>query len=732
MRRFSDGAGESEEVLVAAADDLAPKVPPVIEQFVRQLLVTNKAVALYPPSSTIPRDTAQDTVEILREALREQPDVRLVVTKTGMFHEGAPIFPHQSAFNAFAYELYARRLSDVRFHAGIEASDIISFLQVAKIPAEEIVTSGGFEARLWEHNVGTITVTEAQITLVDADHSSAEMAPPRAYSHDEIDLLLEAAASTRNRDNVTLARVIGQPEVVRDYLRETYEMEDVTVALAAVSTRFAELAQIAFEADPDDRDELMRSLAEALWELPATIRRDLLVDRVLPEARTSVSLSAVVRQMDVDDVCRMFVEGLGTGEVSREGLVRAIRNLSLISMADRDDVINAAGAAMLGAGLGRDVISDVIEGASPSRLTIRERVGAQATAERPADTIFKLMDLAPLPAIADAEDDPELEALRDEARRGITDGDVIGALVSLASMDTREVQFAATMSMLEDSLDLLIARGELDVAADAAVSLLSAAENPELEPEQQLRIQRAVQRFARPADVREIAKAMRLYKDGTAEHDSARRLLETLGPLAIPPLLEQLADEPDMSARKAMVDLLSQLANRYIPELGEHVSDQRWYFVRNVVGILGSAKSSAALSYLERTLRHPDSRVRRETIRSLSGITDRVATEMLIAALQDEDAQNVQLAARYLGASGARAAITPLEQVARGEGRGNRENGPRVEAIESLGKLGAVESLPILEALAGRRKIINPGKARELRAAAEAAINRIRTTGGAR
>jgi HEAT repeat protein len=162
------------------------------------------------------------------------------------------------------------------------------------------------------------------------------------------------------------------------------------------------------------------------------------------------------------------------------------------------------------------------------------------------------------------------------------------------------------------------------------------------------------------------------------------------------------------------------------------VSDPRWYFVRNVVGILGSAKSSAALSYLERTLRHPDSRVRRETIRSLSGITDRVATEMLIAALQDEDAQNVQLAARYLGASGARAAITPLEMVARGEGRGNRENGPRVEAIESLGKLGAVESLPILEALAGRRKIINPGKARELRAAAEAAINRIRTKGGAR
>lgn len=718
---------------MASADDRVPTAPPIIEQFVRQLLVTNKAVALYPPSSTIPRDTASDTVDLLREALREQSDVRLIVTKHGLFYDGAAIFPTQSAFIAFAHELYNRRIADVRFHAGTEPTDIVSFLQVVKIPADEIITSGGFEARLWEHNVGTITVTELQITLVDSESELADIPAEQleTYSRVEIDDMLEAAMASRSRDTVTLARVIGRPQIVRDYLSATYDTEEGELGLAAVSTRFAELAQVAYDMDPADRDEMMRALAEALWELPPTMRRDLLVDRVLPEARTSMALSSVVRQMDVDDVCRMFVDGLGTGDVSRDGLVRAIRNLSLISAAERDDVVNAAGAAMLGAGLGADIVSDVIEGAAPSRLTVRERAGNPTATERPADTIFKLLDLAPLPASADAAGNPALEALREEARRGITDGDIIGALVALVGMDTREVQFAATMSMLEDALDLLIARGEIDVAADAAVSMLAAAENPELESEQQLRIQRAVQRFARPSDIREIAKTIRLYKDGSVENDSARRLLETLGPLAIPPLLEQLADEPDMSARKGMVDLLCQLAGRYIPELGENVGDPRWYFVRNVVSILGSTKSSAALPYLERTLRHTDARVRRETIRGLSAISDRVATEMLIAGLTDDDAQNVQLAARYLGISGARVAIQPLEQVARGEGRGNRENGPRVEAIESLGRLGATESLPMLEALAGRRKILNAGRARELRASAEAAIKRIREGGGA-
>ena len=719
---------------MAAKRDQVPKAPPAIEQFVRQLLVTNKAVALYPPSSTIPRDTAEDAVEILQGALREQSEVRLVVNKHGMHYEGTTLFQGQTAFVAFAYDLYSRGISDVRFHAGIEATDIIAFLQVLKIPAAEILTSGGFEARIWEHNVGTITVTETQITLVDGDAALEDVvAEQDSFEREEIDALLEAAMVSRPRDSVTLARIVGRSAIMRDYLNETFDNGGGgTLGLAAASARFVELADFAFQMDPDDRDESMRSLAEALWQLPAPLRRELLVENVLPEARTSASLSAVVRQMDVDEVCRMFVDGLGTGEVSKEGLVRAIRNLSLISMADRDDVVHAAGAAMLGAGLEEPFISNVLESAAPSRLTIRERPGGPIATERPADTIFKLMDLAPLPSAIEDQDNPELDALRDEARRGITDGDVIGALVSLVSMDIREVQFAATMSMLEDSLDLLIARGELDVAADAAVSMLLAADNPELTPEQKLRILRAVQRFARPSDVREIAKALRLYKDGTVEHDSARRLLETLGPLAIPPLLEQLADEPDMSSRKAMVDLLSQLSSHYVPELGAHVSDPRWYFVRNVVGILGSSRSSAALPYLERTLRHQDARVRRETIRALSSISDRLANEMLVAALQDDDAQNVQLAARYLGVTAGLAAVGPLEQVARGEGRGNRENGPRVEAIESLGKLDSVESLPVLEALAGRRKIINAGKARELRAAAEAAIARIREKGGDR
>ena len=66
--------------------------------------------------------------------------------------------------------------------------------------------------------------------------------------------------------------------------------------------------------------------------------------------------------------------------------------------------------------------------------------------------------------------------------------------------------------------------------------------------------------------------------------------------------------------------------------------------------------------------------------RAAAGIRDARSDEMLVAALADDDAANVQLAARYLGMLRIAKAVPVLEQVARAEGRGNRENGPRIAA----------------------------------------------------
>lgn len=714
-----------------AAKREASKVPAQVERFVKALVVAAKAVNLYPSASNIPRDTAAEAAEILHGVLRERPELRLIVTKDGLRFGDEPLFPGQESYQSFAFELYTRKLADVRFHSGTEAPELISLLSLLKLTPAEIESSGGFENRLWDLGVGTITVTETRVTIVDAGtlaatEADAATAPP--MERKQIDEILAAAYGGRPRDQLMIARFIGDKRAVASYLRETFHGGGLSDSLATAE-RFAELAQVACETGGEEgRAALLHSLAGALEDLDPEMRRQLLVDSLLPEARTDEALAAVIRQMDIDTVCHMLVDQIAEDTASRDGLARAIRNLALISMAEREEVVTAAGAAMRGAGLSESMVGEVLELAAPSRLTMRERASAAGSQERPVDAIFKLMDLAPTPTAKVDDDDSGVAAIREESRRGITDGDVVMALVSLVGIDHREQPFAATMAAIEDSLDLLVERGEIDIAADAVDALKLASENPEFSPAQRGRLAKALGKLTKPSDIKSIAHALRLYETGTVENQAARRLLDALGPLAIEPLLEQLAEEQDMSVRKSIVDLLSEIARDYIPELGAHVSDPRWFVVRNVVSILGSARTSAVLPYLERTLRHADGRVRRETIRACSGISDRIAHEMLIAALTDDEAQNVQLAARYLGAASVRGAAPALEQVARGDGRGNRDLAPRVEAIEALGRLGAVEALPALESIAGKRSIIGASRARELRAAAESAIAHIRQT----
>ena len=709
---------------MAAGPESEGRVPEVIERLVRKLIIAHKAVGLYPAASAIPRDAARDLVAALDEALREMPEVRFTATRDGLFYEETQVFPGVHSFVVFAREFYNRMLSEVRFHVGTEPSHMIAFLTLLNLPPEELDASGGFEARLWGLGVSSISVVETKIVVVDAEGPSLYDECP-AMSVDEIDHLVEWARRGSESDRLTIARFMGDPASVRNYLMDTL-LTGGASGFRHMTDSFAKLAHLAEMMDAGERDEGMRALAEAVLDLAEDARREFVTGRILTEARSSKPLAAVIRQMDVEQL-RVMLEASLDAEKSCEGMTQAIRNLTAIAGVEHDRVMAAASAVLLAAGFEPSEARAILDGASPCRLAAGESAGTLTT--QPPDAVIALIGGAP--ALADvATEDPDVRPLKEEARQGVSDGDVIGVLVTLVTLDHTPESFNMSMTRLERSIAPLIERGEIQAAAEITMTLGVAAKNPELPADQRDRLVRAIASFARAENLRAISEAQRLYPPGSPEHNSALRLIKMLGPLAIKPLLDQLADEPDMAVRKALIESIGGIAQSFITDLGEQISDPRWYFVRNVVSILGTTKSQMALPYLERAIRHSEARVRRETIRAVSLLNDPRASAMLIQSLHDDDAQNVQLAARYIGQGRVAGAVPTLEQVARGEGRGNRENGPRIEAIEALGRIGAAEALPTLNMLAGKRGLLGRSKGREVRTAALAATTRIEAQGG--
>lgn len=697
--------------------------PAFVERFVKQLNITFKAVKLYPLSSNIPRDNARVALEVLHDILKRFPEVRLEVAKDGLFFESLPVYPGQPAFMAFAREFYNRGLAEVRFHAGTTIEELLRFLSLLDVLPTEITQSGGFEARLWELGVNSISVKEVSTRIVETDDAEEEPAEDWPPSSKLIDDILAEAFGRRPRAERLLTRLVADREALSRYLQAPGP-GDVT-SPAVVTHRLSALARIGRGEDPGRTNALHERLADAVGTLDTSILREVLA-RVLAEARHDESLASIVRAMELDDVAANLIGGASFDVHEREEFVRTVRNLVSLGLAPRQATLDAVGSALAEAGADETFTSAVLDDITPSRLRIRER---PASNERPVDVVLQLLDVAANNIARGAGGELDTAELAREAAGGISDGDIFGALVTIVTLEDRPAPFASIMAMLEDNLGLLIERHDFDVAADAAEALVQAEQRAGLSDDQRKRLRHAVAQLAEPGHMRIITSAMRLHRSDSREHEACRRLLTVLGENTVSPLLEVLAEEKDMSNRKALVDMVSAIADRFIPELGERVGDSRWYFVRNVVGILGGTHDPKVLPYLARTLRHPDARVRRETLRAITGVKDALAGEMLIAALSDEDAGIVQLSARYLGSHRLRGAVPALTEVARGDGRGNRDAETRIDAIEALGRIGGPDAVPALEQIA-KQRTIRAGRTRELRSAAESALAAIRQAGG--
>ncbi len=706
--------------------------PEAVERFVKQLLVTQRAVRLYPASSEIPQASANDLLGMLRGLLREQPELRFQVTKDALLYNALPVLPGVKPFEAFARDFYHRNLAEVRFHSGVTPREVVDFLRVLQDPPEAISAAGGFEQRLWDLQVDGVTVRVVSTKIVDADLTDESVAPIPGQdwppSRERIDELIDAAYGARPRDQRMLVRFTQNPRLVSRYLAElASEGRGGRPLTNLIAGRVVSLTHAAMAELTEDQPALFRSIAEALLSLDPDVCRDVLVERLLPESRLDAGVASMMRQFELGELCKALVEGLGPDAVSRDGLSRALRNLAVISLHPREAVFDAAGAALRESGVAEETVSSVLQGAAPAQLRVRQHEGQGDSVE----SILRLVDLAP---VAPEALDAEVSGLRDEVADGISDGDILVSVVTLITIERRSEMFASLMSIAEDGLSLLLELGEYADAVTAASALVSLRDDESLDLAQRDRVRRALVDMASPRNMRDVATAIRVHAAGTPVHDQCKQLIATLGGLTIAPLLEVLADEPDMAARKALIDMIGQMAPRHIAELADRTTDSRWYFVRNVVGLLGSTRDPAALQSLNRTLRHTDARVRRETIRAVASIRDMLAEQMLAAALTDEDSQNVGLAARYLGNLGSRSAVSALAAVARGDGRGNRDPAPRIEAIEALGRLATPEAEAAILDVAHSRSILRSGRTREIQAAAEAAlaaIARSRSGGGA-
>jgi hypothetical protein len=206
----------------------------------------------------------------------------------------------------------------------------------------------------------------------------------------------------------------------------------------------------------------------------------------------------------------------------------------------------------------------------------------------------------------------------------------------------------------------------------------------------------AMHRIADPAIIDELVRRLGRTRSDE-ERTGLRSTLLHLGAEAVSPLVRELTAASDLSARRAYRDTLVALDAVGVPLLEDMIGDQRWFVVRNMVGILGEIRSADAAEHFARTILHADARVRRETILALTKYGDEQAVPLLVKALTDRESSLRAAAALGLGLTKSQSAVAPLLDRLAAE----TDAEALVELLRALGRIGNPRVIPALAERAG-------------------------------
>jgi hypothetical protein len=275
-------------------------------------------------------------------------------------------------------------------------------------------------------------------------------------------------------------------------------------------------------------------------------------------------------------------------------------------------------------------------------------------------------------------------------------------LIAMLEQEDRDLDYETVAGSLDRALPILVSNRQYELAEAVLLAFKRHAEGEGGKSGGQRA--KAKESFARFFDQQTLRGLVReSLSDSDRNADAVGRLLQLGGPGLVAGLLEALAREKNREVRQRLMQMLAAMGQDVLKDVEEHLADERWYFVRNLVLIIGEVGDERFLPHLRVTLAHEDPRVRAETVLALMNMRGEKAAELLVNATFDSHPQVCLPAIHLLGVlrvDDSRARLEALLELP--NWRGQNSDVLRTAAI-ALGRIGNPESMTALKTISARR-----------------------------
>ncbi|HTG01581.1 MAG TPA: HEAT repeat domain-containing protein [Nitrospirota bacterium] len=633
----------------------------------RNLISAIRAVKLYPPNNPIYSQSVAKAHESLVRFFSAEPDYRMSVQKTAFAYRKTAALGKDAQLNkAIAQDLYGKGIREIVFLAGMTENELMTMCKALALPPEELAMKSGISSILWEKDAKHIKVTEAGLDEVIATKSEEAWKPQDRAGRESTE---EKKPEFEGR-TLVLGGLLDDPtgfgarmlELAKQTKSEQETVEERLYSLYQEAGRKIE------QENPDQTDTMFEGLAKSVLSLD-------------PQFRDSLVAGKLYGELDAE----MAGEANLNPDLQLPSELHEIQSSRFSSAWTVEQV-----AVLLKKSASRKIVS-------PPAKSLAERLKAAPIARDLASVAQEL-------ATYGAE---EMNALKALAETGM-ESDIIDATVRtllyllkvvknpwLNRPTEKDAQlFSGVVHQLEDMVSFTLAKKNYELATDIVHKLQDIKD-----PVFAQRIADTVKKTSSKSVVTAAVRELRKYTKDAPEYQIAHAYLSSMEKQTTKVLLELLAEENDRASRIFLLDLVKDFGKNHVGLLGEHLSDSRWYFVRNVVCILGDNKSDQSLALLRKAADHENIKIRQEVIKGLISIGGKKAASVMVKFLRDKD-PDVQLTAiRAYGdfpGMGSEEAV-PVMNFLENRILGKKEQDLTVEAIRTLGKIGSREASEFLK-----------------------------------
>lgn len=680
----------------------ADALPPEVQEVMRSLVSAIRSVKLYPPNNPVYSQSVTKAFKELDKYLSAASDFSISINKTYFAFRRYPVGKDGELNKAIAQDLFAKGVREIIFIPGMAEPELLALCQALALSSEGMAVKSGISSILWEKGAEHIKVTEAGLDEVITSQEEKDRlnkaVPGQVVGID--------SASQAEKKKVFSGRTLVLGELLVDPSGFGASMVDLAKQTRGADesvedrlfTLYQEAGRKIEEEKPNESETLFQGLADSALTIESPLREGLIAGKLYGDMDAEMSDKAA----ESDEHFPSPLHEIQTGRFSSSWNTQQVSTLLKKAAAKK---------------------------AAPPSPPSTEQL---AVVPLPPD----LTEIAKQLAVYSPEEMTELEAVGNMGMETDIIEASVRTLLSLlnqvknpyhtSTTDKEKDFFSGVVHQLEDLLIYLLKKKDFDFAGQ----IIEAFRRP-VDPAFQPRMMEALKKTApRSIVVLAIDDLWKQPKESAA-HQSAYAYVSALSAQAVDVILELLATEENKEKRLFLLELVKDIGRDHIALLGEHLSDERWYFVRNIVSILGECKTDQALAMLRKAADHANLRIREEVIRSLLTIGGKKAAAVMAKFLRDKD-DSIQITAirAFMELTGIVAEeATPLLTYLEDRPITRKEHEGTLEAIKALGVIGGREAATFLKRYEHRRWWKSRKLQQELMDAALKAMEEIKERG---